>query len=127
MSNENRGTPGGGFDYSKLPKVNHDEYELPEGRSGWAFQETGRTAILVYIAVLVLCIVITGASQTSPLKDLLANISLGLSIVPAVFGIVGIFRKAGRWWSVVATLATIILNPFLLSAIFIAFAGVVMF
>jgi hypothetical protein len=119
-----------GYDYSKLPKVNHDDYELPEGRNGWNFQETGRLAILVYLLVVILEIVVAGNASSTLLNGTsVALVTGGIigSLIPAVIGFIGLFRRAGRWWSLVAFIATFVLNPFVLSIVFILFGFVVAF
>jgi hypothetical protein len=117
----------GGYDYTKLPKVSYDDYDIPDGRTGWSFQETGRISILAYIATVVICVVIVGKGQTSSDVNLFVSIALGTSFLPAIFGIIGLFRKPGRWWSLLTLIATFVINPFLLAIVFILFAGVVTF
>ena len=122
--------PNVGFDYTKLPKVSHDEYELPEGRTGWTFQGVGRLAIFVYIAAIVLDIVIFGSIRTMEdlnLQNLAATAMIIIGVVPGVFAIIGLIKKPGRWWALLILIATIVLNPALLAIIFSLFVSVIAF
>jgi len=120
--------PGAGFDFTKLPKVSHDVYELPEGRKGWTFQGLGRIGIFSYIAALVLSIVLLGATSTEATVAVLMRLTaIGIGFVPIILGIVGLFFKVGRWWALVTLLAGVILFPFFMAWIFISFSYIVMF
>ena len=127
MMSQQNPAPGSGFDYTSLPKANHDDYELEEARTGWTFQGVGRIAIFTYLAALVLCIVLMGTQTTSPIPDANFYAAATISLAPLFSGLIGLFRKVGRWWSLVSLLASVIVNTCFLSIVFILFAQVVMF
>ena len=121
--------PGAGFDYTSLPKENHDDYELPDGRGGWAFQGFGRISVFVYILSLVLCIMLIGSQSTasSELATIQGITSLAIGCIPFIFGLIGLFSKVGRWWSLVTMIAGVVLFPWFMAIVFISFSYIVMF
>jgi len=118
-----------GFDYTQLPKVNHDDYDIPDSRGGWHIKSFGGLTLLIYAISVLLCIVLWGnaSAEESRFSGWLDDLAVLVGAIPLILGIIGLFIKVGRWHSLITLILSIVFNPVFAAVVFIQFSFIVAF